>query len=244
MHDTRFGDNDEFLCVRFSRILDDARGASCIIAHGDGFRHTLRMNQYLCLRMLRLCCGNALRRHAAVNRTAAVMEMEALARHVLLQETAEVAVRDETDVLVRQRFHDFLCICRGNNDIGHCLGLAGRIDITDNRTARILLTHLCDIFRRNHMCHRTVRREIRHQDGFFRAEDFRAFAHKTHTAEQDGTLRSVCRNLAQIIGIPDVIGDVLHVIFHIKVRKHYDILFFLELLNALCQLFHFLIVSL
>ena len=88
------------------------------------------------------------------------------------------------------------------------------------------------------MCHWAVCISSRKQNLFIRIQHLCAFPHEHDTAEYNNISIDFRRHITQIVGIPDVVRDILNLILHIIMRHDHSILCRFQLLNSQLLLFH------
>lgn len=106
LDDAVFGADDKFLILRFLGVLHDTGGAAGVVCERSDFLAAFRVHQKFCVRVKKFRVLDVFTGDATVRRAAAVEEDEFLVRALFFDPAAEVAVRDEEDILVRKRIHD------------------------------------------------------------------------------------------------------------------------------------------
>ena len=159
-----------------------------------------------------------------MTRAVAVVEDDVLLGHLLGYEAAQVLIRDEQDMLLRQLGHDLDGVGAGDAHITPALDLDRRVDVADDsQVVTVLGARRVDRLALDHVRHGAVRTRLGQQHGLGGVEQLGALAHKLHAAQHDGLLRQAFGKLCQVKAVADVIGNGLDLGRHIVVRQDHRV---------------------
>ena len=140
---------------------------------------------------------------------------------------AQVTVGAEDDLLLfRQAFDDLPRVGRGDHDVGHCLDRGRRVDVRDDRVARMRLDEPLERLRRAAVRQRAARVQVGHQHLLLRAEDLGRLAHEMHAAHDEDAGLRLRRPLRQGEAVAHEVGDVLDLARLVVVRQDDGVLLF------------------
>ncbi len=142
---------------------------------------------------------------------------------------AEVPVGDEEDLVRGESGDDLDDVGRRAADVHLRLARGGGVDIADDLAPGVAGAGLADLLGGAHLRHGAHRVRIRDQHGLAGIEDLGGLGHEGHAAEHDDVgVRLGCR-YGETEGVPDLVGDVLHLGQAVVVRQDYGVAFALEL---------------
>ena len=140
---------------------------------------------------------------------------------------AQVAVGAEDDLLLfRQALDDLPRVGRGDHDVGHRLHRGRRVDVRDDRVARMRLDELLERHRRAAVRQRAARVQVGHQYLLVGAEDLGCLAHEMHAAHDEEAGLRLRRPLRQGEAVAHEVGDVLDLARLVVVRQDDGVLLF------------------
>ena len=156
-----------------------------------------------------------------------------LARHV----AAEVAVRDEQDVALRERGDDAHGVGGGHAHVGPRLDLRRRVDVAGHRqVVAVLLARGVHCLAADHVRHRAVRRRVGHEHGLVGREQLGALGHEADARKDERGGRQRGGQARQGEGVPHVVGQLLDLGRYVVVRQHHRAALALEARHLGAQL--------
>lgn len=154
----------------------------------------------------------------------------------LVEIGAEILVWQEEDGALSVDFsEDFFGVSGGDAEVdeGFCFG--GRVDVCDEEVVGVIFFELSEFVGRAHVGHGASGVLGRHEDVCARGEEFGGFAHEPHAAENDVFSVIFGGFSAEFQGVPDEIGDILHIALDIVVCQDDGIILSFEFENILSE---------
>ena len=191
-------------------IGDDLGGAADKIGCGAHFRRAFGMGQHEGIGMGELFAlhvgGEQLRVHGAVP----ARKIEMLAGHMFFDEAPQIFIGDKEDVLIGEGRYDLDRVRRGDAHVGSGLELRRGIDVADDGEVLYFPSQRLDLPDVRHVRHGAVGCGFGEKHPPPGVENFGAFAHEAHAAEDDGLLLLFGGDLCQVKRIAHVVCQRLH----------------------------------
>ena len=139
---------------------------------------------------------------------------------------SQVAVRDKQYVLIWQIADNLYRVGGSHTYVGPGFDLRGGVDVADHGQILVLFPGSVDDRFVHHVRHRAVGGGVRHENGLLRIQKLGALSHEGDAAEHENRVRKLHRQLAQIKGVSDIIGNFLHLRRCIVMRQNNGVFFF------------------
>ena len=236
LDDGVFGTDNEFFGIAFLGVSHNAGGAAGVVRLICDLFQALGVDQKQCIGMSGFSSGYVIGFDTGVDGAAALNEMEVLLRNLLSQPTAQIAVRNEENVLLGQLFYDFQRGGGGDADIAFGFQRGGGVDVGYYGAVGILLLQCSQFLHSQLLCHGTASLRVGKQDFLFRREDLGGFRHESNAAHQKGVLLCFLRLLAQGKGIADKIRDFQNVLCLVSVCQDANVLFLFQTNDLFLQI--------
>ena len=233
LHDAALRADDEFFAIAFLRVVHDSGGASGIIRLFGDRCAAFRMNQNLGFRMLLPSNPNVGRGDVHMSGAAALEELEILLRELFCDPCAQVAVRDEQDVLLRHILQNLNGRGRGDHNVHGGLQLRGGVDVSDGGISRIFFLHLQNLIPVHLQRHGASRQVVGQENLLLRGKNLNGFCHEANAGHDDGLLRCFRCLYAEAVGIADVVRNFPNIVALVGVGQDADILLLLQFNNSI-----------